>query len=115
MGRRHGEEKEGEGDCLNKVISEGSAELENASFSPCHVFLTIESTRCASACLYLRDCVTRWCVNCGHWWLILGLNNPLRRGFILVNSRIKNLWRRKQGNCRCKGWYWNSLCFGKPG
>jgi hypothetical protein len=32
----------------------------------------------------------------------LGLNNPLRICLTPRKSRVKNLWRNKQGNCRCK-------------
>jgi hypothetical protein len=32
----------------------------------------------------------------------LGLNNPPRICLTPRKSRVKNLWRNKQGNCRCK-------------
>jgi hypothetical protein len=32
----------------------------------------------------------------------LGLNNPPRICLSPRKSRVKNLWRNKQGNCRCK-------------
>jgi hypothetical protein len=32
----------------------------------------------------------------------LGLNNPPRIYLTPRKSRVKNLWRNKQGNCRCK-------------
>jgi hypothetical protein len=32
----------------------------------------------------------------------LGLNNPLRICLTPRKSRVNNIWRNKQGNCRCK-------------
>jgi hypothetical protein len=41
-------------------------------------------------------CQLRPLVNC------LGLNNPPRICLTPRKSRVKNVWRIKQGNCRCK-------------
>jgi hypothetical protein len=53
---------------------------------------------------YLRDSITRGGLSTETIGVLysLGLNNPPRICFTPRKSRVKNVWRNKQVNCRCK-------------